>query len=70
MRKRTFSSLAEYLERTNTTQEELAAALGIAQSLVSRYVAGKQLPRPALALRLSEYTGVPMEALVRARAEA
>jgi plasmid maintenance system antidote protein VapI len=67
MTKRSFKSLAAFLKHTHTTQVELAEALGIPQSRVSVYVNGKALPRPALALRLSAYTGVPIEALVRAR---
>lgn len=63
----TYESLAEYLAETGQTQEALADALGISQSQVSNYIAGRRMPRPALALRLSKHTGVPVEALMRAR---
>jgi transcriptional regulator with XRE-family HTH domain len=64
---RTYGSLAEYLTDTGQTQEALADALGISQPAISAYVAGRTMPRPALALRLSKHTGVPVEALMRAR---
>ena len=63
----TYKSLADYLAATGQTQEALAEALGISQPAISAYVAGRTMPRPALALRLSKYTGVPVEALMRAR---
>lgn len=63
----THKSLADYLAKTGQTQEELAEALGISQPMVSSYIAGRTMPRPALALRISEHTGVPVESLLRAR---
>lgn len=70
MRKQSYTSLAEYLKRTGTTQAALAARLGCSQSRVSKWVNGFRLPRPAMALRLSKVTGVSLEALTRARSEA
>ena len=62
-----YESLAEYLAKTEQTQEQLARALGISQGQISSYIAGRTMPRPALALRIAEHTGVPVEALLRAR---
>lgn len=62
-----YESLADYLVKTGQTQDGLARALGIAQSQVSNYIAGRTMPRPALALRIAAHTGVPVEALLRTR---
>lgn len=62
-----YESLAEYLAQTGQTQEALANALGIRQSQISNYIAGRAMPRPALALRIAAYTGVSVEALMRTR---
>ena len=67
MRKR-YPSLRAYLTATKTTQEQLGRALGLPQARISGYVTGRVMPRPELALRIAAYTGVPVEALVRARA--
>lgn len=60
-----YASLAAYLRATGTTQEQLAAAVGARQGLISKYVRGAQTPRLPMALRLSKFTGVPLEALAR-----
>lgn len=63
----TYKSLADYLAKTGQTQEELAEALGISQPAISGYIAGRAMPRPALALRIAAHTGVSVEALMRTR---
>lgn len=66
-----YSSLAAYLEGPpRRTQEELAGQLGVRQGTVTKWVRGKTMPRPEMALRISRLTGVPVEALVRAKTEA
>lgn len=62
------ASLRAYLKATRRTQEQLAAELGVRQGLISKWVRGAQMPRPAMALRLSRLTGVPVEAMTQARA--
>lgn len=62
-----YESLADYLAKTGQTQEALANALGIRQSQISNYIAGRAMPRPALALRIAAHTGVSVEALMRTR---
>lgn len=64
---KTYESLADYLEQTGQTQEALAQALGITQPMISNYIAGRTMPRPKLALKIAAHTGVPVEALLRAR---
>lgn len=60
-----YTSLRAYLQATGTTQEQLAAMVGVRQGLISKYVRGEQTPRLPMALRLSKLTGVPLEALAR-----
>jgi len=67
MTTRRYDSLADYLDKTGQTQEALARALGISQSQISNYIAGRAMPRPALALRLAAHTGVSVESLMRTR---
>lgn len=64
-----YPSLAAYLEGTGKTQQQLASELGITQAQISSYLNGRSLPRPDLAVRISELTGVSIEAMVRARAK-
>ncbi len=53
---------------TGDTQEHVARALKISQAHVSRILAGKACPRPALALRLARYAQIPVESLLEAAA--
>lgn len=61
--KRRYSSLADYLERSGETQEQLAERLHVSQPAISRAKSGlgsyKLLKRIALA------TGVPLESFDR-----
>jgi transcriptional regulator with XRE-family HTH domain len=66
----TYPSVKAYLKATNRTQESLADQLGISYPTMSRIVRGMVMPRPTLALRISEVTGVSVESLVRASADA
>lgn len=60
-----YTSLRAFLKATGTTQEQLAAQVGVRQGLISKYVRGAQMPRLPMALRLSKLTGVSLEALAR-----
>lgn len=68
---RTHSSLAAYLKATKQTQEQFAAVVSrrvgkrIRQSQISLWVSGAQMPRPSMALILSELTGVSLENMAR-----
>lgn len=63
-----YTSLAAYLKATKQTQEQLAAAVGVRQGLISKYVRGAQTPRLAIAIRLNKVTGVPLECLTKREA--
>jgi transcriptional regulator with XRE-family HTH domain len=64
-RKKQFATLDAYLEGTQRTQQELAERLEITQSALSMIMNGHRLPSPALALRIHNETGVPLEVLLR-----
>ncbi len=49
----------------NITQEELAAAVGVTRKTINTIERAVYTPSTALALRLAEYFGVPVEELFR-----
>jgi transcriptional regulator with XRE-family HTH domain len=57
----TFPDLATYIQRTGDTQEHIAAVIGVTQAHLSRIVAGRVVPRPAVALALATYAKIPIE---------
>lgn len=63
MVRRSYSSLAQFFERTGTTQEEFAARLGISQPHLSKIVNGKQRVRLDLALRIAALADIPVSSL-------
>lgn len=50
------TALRRWLADTGTTQAELARAVGVGQSAVSRIAAGVELPNPATAAALAKAT--------------
>lgn len=62
-----FTSLAQYLAGTDTSQVAFARRLRVHQSAVSQWTTRLRTPRPELALRIHRLTGVPLEALLRPR---
>ena len=61
-----FASLAEYLDVTGATQEEVARAVGTTQAQISRIAAADLVPRPALAMRLHKHCHIPLDSFTRA----
>lgn len=62
--KQRYRSLNDYFEQTGETHEAFAKVFGITPQYVSMMRAGKRQPSLKLALRINEYTGVPLEALL------
>jgi transcriptional regulator with XRE-family HTH domain len=58
------------MQKTGTTQDVLAARLGISRSYVSLLAAGYRQPGLKLALRIQTLTGVPASSLVSSEAVA
>lgn len=64
-----YPSLRAYLKGEGRTQEQLAADLGLRQGTVNKWVNGDRMPRAEMALKLSKLTGVPVEAMLRAKSQ-
>jgi plasmid maintenance system antidote protein VapI len=65
MKKRpVYKSLHEWLDRTGTPQYKLAEWTGISEPALSMLLRGSRRCSLVKALRLSEFTGVPVEKLV------
>jgi transcriptional regulator with XRE-family HTH domain len=65
MRKRTYTSLQDWMERTGTTRRLLAKRAGIDESHLSKILSGSRRCSLEKALRLHEVTTVPVDNLVR-----
>jgi transcriptional regulator with XRE-family HTH domain len=62
-----FPDLATFIAKTGITQMEIAAAVGVSQAALSRYVTGAHIPRPAIAQRLARFANIPLDSFVRTR---
>jgi transcriptional regulator with XRE-family HTH domain len=62
-----FPDLATFIAKTGITQMEIAAAVGVSQGALSRYVSGAQVPRPTIAARIAKFANVPLDSFVRTR---
>ena len=58
-------SLVTYMKRSNRTQRDLAAAIGVSQPVVCRYLSGEKRPSIDTLVRLSREIGVPVDKLLR-----
>jgi len=59
--------LAQWFERSGYTQREIAARLEITEQHMSHLVSGSRTPSLALALRISELTGIPVAELAKGK---
>jgi len=57
-------NISEYLKRSGMRQKELAAAVGVQQSMISMIRHGKSHPSPRLAARIEAITGIPLRTLL------
>jgi transcriptional regulator with XRE-family HTH domain len=58
-------TLAEYIRESGETQVELARRVGITQAQISRIAKGLLVPRPMVAQRIAECTGIPLDSFTR-----
>ena len=65
-RQRAFQSLAEYLEKTHTRQEDFAVRVGVSPAYISLIVGSHRRPSLELAIRISEVANIPIESLIPA----
>jgi transcriptional regulator with XRE-family HTH domain len=64
-RRRRYPNVATYLMQTGESMLDLAEAVGVTQPQISRIVRGLSIPRPALARRLADHCGVPVDSFIR-----
>jgi transcriptional regulator with XRE-family HTH domain len=64
MSPRTTQSLRQWLTRTRTTQSGLAEQLGVVPSYVSMILSRQREPSLAVAVRLSQLTGIAIRTFV------
>lgn len=60
-----FTSLRDYLQKTGSTQRQLAHDAGMSEQQLSNLLTGSRGCSIRMAIRLSSVTGVPVENLVR-----
>lgn len=63
-----FPELRAWMERTNTTQGDLARILGIKEPQMSRMLSGQRGMSPDYSVKLASLTGIPVEKLLGDRA--
>jgi transcriptional regulator with XRE-family HTH domain len=56
--------LERVLDYTWTSQEELAEAIGVSQSTVSRYITGKQMPSVDIVIKIALSLDYDIDALI------
>jgi transcriptional regulator with XRE-family HTH domain len=61
-----YRDLADYIERSGDSQQNLANALNTTPAWVSRVVRGLMVPRPEMAERLANYARIPLDSFTRA----
>jgi transcriptional regulator with XRE-family HTH domain len=64
LKREVFDSLLAFREAKRLSQAEAAALVGITQGMWSRLETGRDGARPAVARRISDITGVPLERLL------
>lgn len=62
--RRPYTSLADWLDRTGTSQRQLAKMAGMTESAVSMLLRGSRRCSLKAAIRLSDITGVRVQRLV------
>ena len=62
--RRAYPTVQAWMEATGTNQQELARQLGISDSHLSNILSKSRRCSLFLALKISKYTNVPIEALV------
>jgi len=60
-----YASLAEFLKRTKTKQEDFAQKVGISQPHLSKIASGAVRPGFGLAMRIAKEARIPVESLDR-----
>lgn len=64
MKRRAYSNLSQYFEKTGETQQAFADRLGVAQPHISRIVNGASAASLELAVRIANEANIPIESLL------
>ena len=64
MKRRAYSNLSQYFEKTGDTQQAFAERVGVAQSHISRILNGVAEPSLDLALQIADLANIPVESLL------
>lgn len=61
-----FKTLRQFVaaQPRSKTQGEIARELGITESALSMYLSGARIPSKDVALRIRDYTGIPLDNLI------
>jgi transcriptional regulator with XRE-family HTH domain len=61
-----YKTLREYVDAQTSgkTQGDVAEELGVSQSALSSYLSGVRVPSREIALRIRDYTGIPLDSLL------
>lgn len=62
--KQRYRTLADYFEQTDSTQADLARAMGVSKACISLLARGEGFASAKLAARIAEHTGVPVASMV------
>ena len=66
--RRAYPNLRMYLQKTGTSQRELARRLGIDPSYVSHFIRGTKSPSLRLAAKIARETNIPIETMLHEQA--
>lgn len=64
--RREYPDLATYIAESGDPQWHVARRTGTSQGNISRIARGDSVPRPLLAMRLSQYCRIPLDSFARA----
>jgi len=65
MHRRSYANLAQYLEKTGTSNAALARRLKINPSYISLILTGRRVPSLRMAARIADACNIPIDSLLR-----
>jgi transcriptional regulator with XRE-family HTH domain len=62
-----YPDLGAFLRDTGKTQQDIAAAAGVSQAAISRYLHERREMKLSIALRIAAFANIPIESLIDLR---